>query len=304
MSEKCFRDTRTQIGILKCRGLVIKNKSFAKRVIRETNYYNLINGYKTPFILKSTPNEQYISGTRFEELYALYEFDRKLRIITLEEILRIEKQVKTLIAYCFSKEHGHRDYLKFENFDTIGSAKFIHVSKLLSELYRKINLNEKDDAVLHYVSGKNYLPLWVLVNALSMGDISKFYSNMLPSERNEVAKRLKWGIREAQLSNLLFFLSSVRNRCAHDERLYCYHSHVQVFSNTYHRYFHSRTQNGYFSVIIAFKLLLSKKEFLVYFKKVDALLEELNSQLSTIGIKKIRDIMDLPNTWKKISTLD
>lgn len=304
MSEKCFRDTRTQIGILKCRGLVIKNKSFAKRVIRETNYYNLINGYKTPFILQSTPYEQYISGTRFEELYALYEFDRKLRIITLEEILRIEKQAKTLIAYCFSKEHGHRDYLKFENFDTIGSSKFIHVSKLLSELYRKINLNEKDDAVLHYVSGKNYLPLWVLVNALSLGDISKFYSNMLPNERDEVAKRLKWGIREAQLSNLLFFLSSVRNRCAHDERLYCYHSHVQVYLNNYHRYFHARTQNGYFSVIITLKLLLSKKEFLAYFKKVSSLLDELNSQLSTISLRKIRDTMDLPTNWKKISTLN
>lgn len=143
MPEKCFRDTRIQIGILRCRGMIIKNKSFAKRVIRETNYYNLINGYKTPFILQTTPNERYLPGTRFEELYALYEFDRKLRIITLEEILKIEKRVKTLVAYCFSDNHGHRDYLRFENFDIQGADKFLQVSKLLSVYIRKLTLIKK-----------------------------------------------------------------------------------------------------------------------------------------------------------------
>lgn len=42
MSEKVFRDTRTQIGILKSRGLTIKNNKVAKRIIRKVNYYNLI----------------------------------------------------------------------------------------------------------------------------------------------------------------------------------------------------------------------------------------------------------------------
>lgn len=303
MSEKVFRDTRTQIGILKSRGLVIKNASQAKRIIRKTNYYNLINGYKDPFILTTTPFEKYIPGTHLEELYALYEFDRKLRITTLEEILKVEKQVKTIIAYCFSKQHGHRDYLRFENFDTNGSSKFVQVSSLLSDLYKKIKLNEKDDAVQHYVDSKNYLPLWVLVNAISMGDMSKFFSNMLQSERDEVAKRIKWGIREKQLSTILYFLSSVRNRCAHDERLYCFHSHVSIGANNYHAYFHSKNKNGYFSVLIAFKMLLPREEYTAYQRKVEGLLNELNRQLKSIGISKIRAAMDLPSNWKKLSSL-
>ena len=105
---------------------------------------------------------------------------------------------------------------------------------MLSELYKKINLNiNKDLSITHYVNGKNYIPLWVLMNSISMGDLSKFYSNMLQKEREDVAKQLKWGIRENQLSSCLFFLSSIRNRCAHDERLYSFLSHTDLISNDY-----------------------------------------------------------------------
>lgn len=101
MSEKVFRDTRTQIGILKSRGLTIKHPKFAKQIIRKVNYYNLINGYKDPFLQTSLSYEKYIIGSTIEEIYALYEFDRKLRIITLEYILEIEKAVKSLISHTF-----------------------------------------------------------------------------------------------------------------------------------------------------------------------------------------------------------
>lgn len=163
MSEKIFRDTRIQIGILKSRGVIIKNKKWAKQTIRTINYYNLVNGYKEPFLQTGTTYEKYISGTTLEEIHALYEFDRKLRIITIEYILEVEKQAKSLIAYSFSKAHGHKNYLKLENFDTQGIQKYSQVCDLLSNLYRKINSNiDKDLSISHYVNGKNYIPLWVL----------------------------------------------------------------------------------------------------------------------------------------------
>ena len=74
MSEKIFRDTRTRIGILKSRGLTIKNKTFAKQIIRRANYYNLINRYKDPFLQQGTTYEKCILGSTINEIYALYEF--------------------------------------------------------------------------------------------------------------------------------------------------------------------------------------------------------------------------------------
>lgn len=305
MSEKIFRDTRTQIGILKSRGVIIINKRTAKQLIRNTNYYNLINGYKEPFLQLNTVHEKYLPGTKLEEIYALYEFDRQLRIVTLEYILEIEKQVKSLISYCFSEVHGHKNYLKLENFDTQGIRKYGQVCSLLSSLYKKISLNiDKDLSVSHYAKGKNYLLLWVLVNTLSMGDISKFYSNMIQQERDHVARRLKWGIRENQLASCLFFLSTIRNRCAHDERLYSYLSYVDLCNNNYFYYFHKTSDtNNYFAVMIAFKMLLPAKRYQTYHNQIENLFNELDKQLSTISVRKIRGIMGIPNNWRRLKTL-
>ena len=170
------------------------------------NYYNLINGYKDLFLQNVGTYEKYIEGTQFDEIYALYEFDRKLRIITLDYILEVEKMIKSQIAHTFSRKYGHKNYLRIENFDSQGLKKYAQVSDLLSNMYKKINMNiDKDLSISHYVNGKNYIPLWVLVNSISMGDVSKFYSNMHQAERDDVAKRVRWGIRENQLASCLFF---------------------------------------------------------------------------------------------------
>ena len=306
MEEKIFRDTRTQIGILKSRGLIIKNKRRAKQIIQKVNYYNLINGYKEPFLQSNIPYEKYLTGTRLEEVYALYEFDRKLRIITLEYILEIEKNVKAQVAYCFSKKHGHKNYLKMQNFEISGMRKYERVCDLLSNLYRKITLNiNKDLSISHYVSGINYIPLWVLVNTMSMGDISKFYSNMMQSERDEVARRIKWGVREHQLASCLFFLSSIRNRCAHDERLYSYLSYVSLCDNRYFSYYHIHmNSNTYFSVMIALKLLLPKQRYFSFHRQIENLFDDLSQELSSISINKIRNAMGMPGNWRRLKTLE
>ena len=45
------------------------------------------------------------SRYNFKRNYALYNFDRKLRIITIEYILEVEKQENALMIYTFSKNH-------------------------------------------------------------------------------------------------------------------------------------------------------------------------------------------------------
>lgn len=87
--------------------------------------------------------------------------------------------------------------------------------------------------------------------------MSKFYTNMHQKERSTVAKYFKWGIKENELGNSLAFLTTIRNRCAHDERLYSYLSTTNLSNNKYFKYFHITATNNYFAVMIAFKLLLS-----------------------------------------------
>lgn len=69
------------------------------RILERENYYNVINGYKELFLSsKSTlsSNETFKSGTTFNEIYALYSFDRELRNIYMKYLLKLEKQLHTI----------------------------------------------------------------------------------------------------------------------------------------------------------------------------------------------------------------
>lgn len=67
---------------------------------------------------KSKQDETYLVGTKFDEIYALYLFDRELRNLFIRYILEIENNVKSVLAHVFSDKYGHDNYLRIANFDT------------------------------------------------------------------------------------------------------------------------------------------------------------------------------------------
>ncbi len=95
--EKQFSIYSERVEILRERNMSIDNSSEEKILLNKYNYYNLINGYKDPFLYKGTsPNERYITGTRISELEALLKFDTSLRLLFLREILKIEEIIKKI----------------------------------------------------------------------------------------------------------------------------------------------------------------------------------------------------------------
>ena len=79
MGAKTFKTLNEQIDIMRNKGLVIDNEKYAKEVLLRENYF-FLNGYRHIF-LKSANNKVFIDGTKFEEMYSLFLFDRKLRNI-------------------------------------------------------------------------------------------------------------------------------------------------------------------------------------------------------------------------------
>ena len=89
------------------------------------NYYNVINGYKSLFLEREATDvldEKYKEGTTFNEVYALYCFDREVRTIYLKFLLKLENSIKTVIAHEFSSVYGHDNYLKLSNFQSTVST--------------------------------------------------------------------------------------------------------------------------------------------------------------------------------------
>lgn len=188
--NKEFKTINEQINILKNKNLDIKDLVNAKLLLTNNNYYYLINGYKDLFIDKTNKKETFLKGTNLEEIYNLYEFDRKIRIIFLEYILLIERKIDTYIAYEFSKNYGYKNYLIPNNFNYINKNKEL-IDKFLNDINLEISHQYKNSnkMIVHYLDTYNYIPLWVLVRVLSFGKVSKFYSFMKDKEQNVISRK-------------------------------------------------------------------------------------------------------------------
>lgn len=256
MGFKEYKTYRQLLSKLRSRGMVINKGSQgsrAMRILEQENYYNVINGYKALFLESEEADgvdEKYKPGTAFDEIYALYRFDREIRNIYLKYLLKLENTLKTVISHEFSALYGHDNYLKLSNFQSTASndvsdlkriarnndlrwpqdskrVKQISaeqnaeaVTKLIGDIHQEIarQMNKHHQVVTHYMTHHGYIPLWVLVNVLTFGKITTFYLNMKPADKTKIAKTFFVDVKE--LHKYMSMLGLARNKCAHDERFY------------------------------------------------------------------------------------
>lgn len=326
--DKKFTTTNTQLRKLRSRGLVITNGSRAKKIIEKENYYNLINGYKELFLdpTYTGPDEQYLPGTNFNELYALYLFDRELRNIYIKYILEIENNVKSILSHDFSKKYGHDNYLKISNFDTsvksyekvTQAQKNGDIADLISSLQREVShqLKKNSPMVSHYVLQYGYVPFWVLVNTLSLGTVSTFYSYLKQKDQNDIGR--KFSLKPEEMTKILFVLAIFRNACAHDERFFNLksikrnttpnsikdtqiHSKLSIPKNSSNNYVYGK--NDLFAITIIFKLMLSKSSFNKFIVAVKQQVDCLAKELHTISINDVIKEMGFPSNWLQIQKI-
>ena len=307
---KEFKTYNQQLTILRNRGMIVPMNGAPKRFLEQENYYNVINGYKEMFLCKNakgknqTP-ERYLPNTHFDELKALFLFDRELRFLFLKYLLIFENSFKTAISHEFMKKYSKdNSYLEIANYRTDDPK---GVLKQISILTRTIHDNVgKNGAIKHYIEEYGAVPFWVLVNYLTIGNLSYLYSALKDSEKNTVAKYYSDKyvkqykvdcnprISSEDMESALKIFNLVRNQCAHDERL---------FSSDYKSIRVSRMAN-YLGVkkydnrrivvaIFYFKILLNKS----YYKKFNLELKEIfnkyKDEFKTVSFQNILNNMGI-----------
>lgn len=291
--KKEFKTHGEQLKILKSRDLNIFPTIESYKILKKTNYYNLINGYKEPFLRTGTKDEKYIKGSSLMEIYSLYKFDKNIRSIYLEEVLKVEDLIKSAVAYIFSKEYGYEDnvYLNRNNFEDATGYKNAEINDLISKLMRLIwRHNDVQPYIKHYRDEHKYLPLWVLVNSMTFGDISKFYSYMKVKDRTAVSKELSinTNVLHGQLNNYLKMIGVYRNILAHDERFYEYQkkdTNGRPYTINFGKYLSlDRVHSSVFALTICLRILLEKKDFKIFLYKLFNEISILENKLVTITI--------------------
>lgn len=200
-----------QLNKLKERGCIVEDEKQALEVLKNVNYYRL-TAY---FLSFQKTDKTYFEGTTFENVYNVYEFDRKLRNLIFSVLEEIEILLRTRLAYYFSHKYGALGYMDKTNLgNSFDKERF---DDLCDELVKH---NEAKLFVKHHIykyEGK--FPLWVLVELMSFGNLSLFYADMTRADKKEFAKTV-FGTYDNNLQSWLLCLTDLRNSCAHYARLY------------------------------------------------------------------------------------
>lgn len=243
-----FKSVEELVAILESRGMKV-DENTAPAIERES-YYAIVNGYKSSFLdrqaMQASSDDLYLEGVEFQWVYDLFMFDRDLRFVTFKYLTRAEAVMRTAVAYAFCHHHPEQsaylnrtnfcawaDYLVPEHFN--GDKREQHdnnLNRLLGTLHGKVSIRENTpEYIRHYIRKYSTVPLWVLSNDLTFGNIVNFYQLMKEDDRREVCaiiarvskrdKESRGHLTERKLLRASKLLNAFRNICAHDERLYC-----------------------------------------------------------------------------------
>lgn len=308
MAGKEFKTYEELISLLISRGVDIstpEHRSFAKKALQHEGYYNLINGYSKLFIATTIPSDQYKPGTTIEEIFYLYDFDRKLRNIFFKYILPVETNIKSIISYEFSQQYGHENYMLYNNFNTSRRDAETNITSVIAEFQKQLASRANDPSISHYLKTYGYVPLWVLNNILTLGQISKFYSIMKQQDRQKVAK--VFHIQDNQLENILFYLSSARNFCAHGNRLYCFRTKRPLADLPAHSVLNIPQTDGkeydygkrdLFAVTLALHYVLPSTTYKKLIKEIYRLFSTISPKLYILREEDILKEMGFPIDWR------
>ena len=301
MKKKQFLTYDEQIVFLEeKKGLIISDKEYARQILLKTGYFPLVNGYKEVF--KLSINSQFKNGTTFEVIYELYNFDNDLRTIFLKYILMVERNIKSSLSYHFCKEYGdlQTDYLDVKNYDYTGKKKII-INKMIKIMSGQLRYDSDYVYIRHYMSEYQYVPLWVLMNVLTLGQLSKIYA----SQKGRIQIRVcqDFGpLKVNEMGKMLAVMTKFRNVCAHNDRLFDFRTKDALLDrNIYERLLIPKDKGRYqygkndlYAQVIILKLLLSDEDFRKFFHDLKVCLKRHPIH------KEILEKMGFPNNWERI----
>lgn len=307
---KMFKTLDEQIEILKYKGLMVEDEIEAKKILLRENYF-FLNGYRLLF-MKSSKDKVFIPGSTFNELYAVFNFDRQMRNIIFKNLLILENNIKSIISYHLSRTYGIKesDYLNPRNFNH-NVDKSRQVNDLLKKMKRQIRSNaDIHTATSHYQMNYGYIPLWIAVKVLSFGIVGELFIILKPEDQIEIAK--VFNVQKDDLITYLPVLSNFRNLCAHEEIMFDHRIQKKIDNTRFHELLNIPKMDGeyiygkddLFSLIIILKQLLTLDNFKYMLREINYEVSLLEGKLNSISIGKVLDKMGFPANYMDIERIN
>ena len=218
--EKPALSLKEQVALWQSRGMQVAAPERALRYLDSVGYYRL-SAYCLSFEVMPPDGQarehHFKPATTFEDVLALYIFDRRLRLLVIEAIERVEVAMRTRWAYAMAMRHGAHAHMDAKLF----KDPWAH-TKQLAALARELG-KSKETFIAHYrgrYTSPFLPPIWAVVETMTLGALSHWVQNTKDNAaKKEIADAMALPTIEV-LESVLHNLTPIRNACAHHSRLW------------------------------------------------------------------------------------
>lgn len=213
------------------RGLTISDPAGSISHLKNIGYYRF-SGYCLPYYQLDNQGHSsriFVEGTSFDDIMQTYIVDRKLRVLLLSAIERIEVALRNVINHEIGCKYDDAHW--YCNPSLFGSSTHFSHSALLKEVKRHTAKNaapgtdkarQQEVFINHYYSHYDLPelpPSWMIGEVLSLGSWSKVYEHLDASRDKKLVSR-QVDLSPPVLHSWLHAITYLRNICAHHGRLF------------------------------------------------------------------------------------
>ncbi len=244
MSTFEYTTIEQQIAKLKSQLLTFGDEEFAKQTLSTYGYYNIINGYRDPYLIREYDQKKYSPDVSFEQIFSLFLLDHRMRDAILLAMIDFEEHLKAVVSDIIAKDFGtdYMEYLKNENYrDKYVSNPYFRRNRILQTMRQEAETSNTQP-IKYYREQHGIIPPWILLKGITFGTLVNFIRFFKREQRNQLIAAL-YGIEKATsypdflkdlLSDTLFLLLEYRNLSAHGGRIYNYipNSRIRTLANS------------------------------------------------------------------------
>ena len=212
---KHYKTEHDLVLLLKSRGLVISDEIKAVRYLESIGYYRL-SAYMYPFLKFPKEAHQYKDGTTFRQVLKIYRFDKKLRMLLINEIEKVEIAFRRAIMNIPAQMTGDIYWLT-NSIHFANQRTFQETKSAIDREYSK----STEEFIKHFKHSycDPYPPSWILGELLTMGNVNMVYRNL---KADKIRKRISqyFGLQPIVLESWVTALTLLRNACCHHSRVW------------------------------------------------------------------------------------
>lgn len=204
--------------------MVIGDRARAMRKLSQVGYYRLSGFWYISRIIRTSDEglsfrtDHFLEGTSFEHAYDLYLYDKKLRMLMMNALERLEIHIRSVIAH----EVGRFNPLAYRMEEFINPRSLQgyrnNFSEWLTKQDKKI-ADCRDECIQWHRRENKEIPFWVAVETWDFGQMSRYYAMLNGRMQTKIIQR--FGLdNKSTFGKWLSCLNLLRNRCAHHSRIW------------------------------------------------------------------------------------